>query len=165
MDAPKRRWPLWCLLFAIVAGVGTMVGLNLWNARYQLTKDKRETARQLWDKAGPKDYDITITVTGRTSAKYDLQVRNGQITFALQNDKPFHDDKGTLDKQRATHWTVPGLFDVLETELANAAKPEASPCHTQVEFDAQDGHPRSFLRSSSQGTTAIKVELKRLHGK
>lgn len=162
MDTTKRRWPLWFLLFAIVAGVGTMVGLNLWNARYQLTKEKLEAARQLWAKAGIADYDITVTVTGRTSAKYDLQVRKGQVTSARQNDKPFQDDKGVLDKRHADYWTVPGLFDVLETELANAAKPDAPPCHTQVEFDPQDGHPLSFLRSSSGGTTAIKVELKRL---
>lgn len=161
MDAPQRRWLPWCLFGALVAGLATMVGLNVWNTRRLLTQDKLQAAQRLWQQAGVKDYDITISVTGRTSARYHLQVRDGEVATATQNDQPFLDANGKPDKRRAYYWTVAGLFEVLETELANAAKPDAPPCYSQVEFDPTDGHPRTFLRSSSGQTTLIEVNLQR----
>jgi hypothetical protein len=156
------KW--WVVGLGVVVLTGTLVFIFL-ATRYRvgpaLTPGRLEEAKQRWQRAAIQDYDIDIKVSGRTSASYSVQVRQGEITTALQNGKPFQNDKGQLDKSRAYFWTVPGLFEVMETELANAAKPDAPECFTAVDFDLQDGHPRRFLRSSSGQSTLIEVALKR----
>lgn len=157
-----RRWLVGFLLLASLTGI-VALGVVVWLRSGQaLTQEKLAAARQRWEAAGSQNYDMAITVTGRTQAEYHLEVRRGEIQTATLNGQPFLDGNNKLDVRRAYYWTVPGLFEVMETELTNTARPDAPPCYSQVEFDPQDGHPRRFLRSTSGHNTLIEVDFRRL---
>ncbi|MCS6975492.1 MAG: DUF6174 domain-containing protein [Gemmatales bacterium] len=155
-DPPLRRpnlW-LWGLFGAVVGVIACIVVLNWWNSRLALTAERLAQARQLWRTNGPANYDLEVSVKGKTQGRYTIQVRQGKVTAATCDGQPFE----KLDQ--AYPWTVSGLFEVvLQADLEELTRPDRRPFYTRVEFDPVYGHPTRYLRSGEGHQVQIEVKL------
>src|SRR5262249_37193210 len=114
----------------------------------------------LWDKNGPKDYDMEILVSGAQSGRYRIQVREGRVASITTNG--INDPKRTGD-----YWTVPGMLRTLEEELALARSPMAAfgvtdpqSVYVAAAFDPKYGFPRNFLRQVFGKNLTIDWEVR-----
>ena len=154
----KSRRLLWLLGIGTaipLAGVAVIVGLNIYNAQFRLTRERLDAAWQRWQQAAIDDYDITVRVRGSTQGVYQLEVRDGKVRKAWRNGQPFP------SLRQAYPWTVEGLFTVvlegdLERDQGSGTRP-----FTKVTFDAEDGHPIRYVRDSDQQRIVIEVNLTR----
>ncbi|HEX4590156.1 MAG TPA: hypothetical protein VH120_09535, partial [Gemmataceae bacterium] len=63
----NRNW-IWFFVALVVLGAAA-VSINwAYNAKRQLTMEELQKNEDLWDKAGPADYDLTIDKTIQSSA-------------------------------------------------------------------------------------------------
>lgn len=88
----------------------------IWSRRGQLPEvDITIHARQFaaWERVAPPSYDIEIQVTGRQPATYVVQVRDHKVVLATRNETPL------LQERTKGTWSVPGMFDTMEYDLAN----------------------------------------------
>jgi hypothetical protein len=131
--------------------VAVLVALNLYRSGLALTPEKLQAARERWQKAGCENYDISVTTTGPARGWYHVKVRHGRVHEAT------YDNGASLTGQQGYAWTVPGLFDVLQQELAFAAEPDAPDTYTEVEFDPEDGRLVRYLRRTPGLTVETKV--------
>jgi hypothetical protein len=145
------------LTIAAFAIIAVIVGLNIYHDQHRLTKEKLAAAQKLWEAARVRDYDIDVTIGGRTHGRYQVQVRGGRIVAATMNGKPFD------PPELANSWTMDEwLTTFLERDLENDAKPDSPPVYTQVEFDPGDGHLVHYLRSSVRQHLVMDVRLERV---
>ena len=89
----------------------------IWSRRGQLPEvDSTIHARQFaaWERVAPPNYDIEIHVTGRQPATYVVQVRDYKVVLATRNETPL------LQERTKGTWSVPGMFDTMESDLANS---------------------------------------------
>jgi len=149
------------LLFALAGAaavlIAVIVGLNIAHSQKRLTPERLAEAQRLWQAAGVQDYDIRVTVQGRTAGDYVVQVRDGRAVSGTINGRPFD------PPELARSWTMHELlFTILERDLENDAKPDSPVVHTQAEFDPHDGHLMRYLRSSSRQNVVLDVQLERV---
>lgn len=129
-----------------MAAVVALVAVSRRQAAPALTEEALEAALQTWHERGPDDYSMDIVVTGRQASNYHVEVHGGKPTQVLRQQRP--------TTARTWHyWTVPGLFEVLEHDIACSDDPTqgfgASPGSRAVlraVFDAELGYPRRFER-------------------
>ncbi len=141
---PGKLW-IWLLIVLVGVILAAFVGLIIYKKQWKLTSEKLDAARARWEQAGIRHYDLEVHVSGRTEARYRLQVRDGRTVQVSCNDQEY-------SKQKADEfWTVPGLFDVLQTNLKNEADPNSPRIYTRVEFDPNDGHLVRYVHKSLSG--------------
>lgn len=111
-----------------------------------LTFESLEAARERWQKNGPADYRLDVSVAGRQPSRYHVEVSGGKATEVLRNDRP-------LARRNWPYWTVPGLFDVIEHDIDCSDDPTrgfgarpGSKAVLRAEFDSHIGFPRKFER-------------------
>ncbi len=146
-------WFWWLMGGVPLLLVAGLIGLVVYNNQFRLTAEKLEAAKARWRDAGIRNYQIKVEVSGGTTGSYVVDVRDGAIHQATLNGKPF----AQLDQ--AEPWTVPGLFQVLERDLENDAKPGSPATYTKVRFDPQDGHPIRYVRSSQNQHVIIETTV------
>jgi hypothetical protein len=154
-DLPRRRRRLGPRLAGLALGALLGLLLPLFFLFYSrsggqlppLTRAMLDSARSQWQAQGIADYEMDIRIGGRRSGLVHIEVHDGQAT-AMTRD-------GVTPKRRATWdaWTVPSMFDMLETELSGAANPakafgapEGSRVIERAAFDSQTGCPRAYER-------------------
>jgi len=140
-EAARRPLPvLGIALFALVAGGATLFFL-LRGEGEPLTLPALEKARALWAKMGPRDYDLSVRVSGAMSGDHAIVVREGKVVSMKT---------GGVDAAPTAwaYWTVPGMFDFLAEELTRAGKQGEGGGETvlHASFEPVYGYPRSFLR-------------------
>lgn len=120
-----------------------------------LTPAQFAAAQQRWEEHGLANYDAEISVTGRQTAVYRVEVRDGEPRLAQRNGQPL--------KQRRTFdtWSVPGMFetmaaDVDSVEKVAAGKADASTVHLvlRAEFDPKLGYPVRYHRLEKRKQSA-----------
>jgi Family of unknown function (DUF6174) len=135
------------LLLGLVLGAALAVELLVGERLPPLTVEKLEAAEKLWQTAGPKSYDLDLTIEGAQPGVVHVEVRDG-VTTAMQRD-------GIAPKQERVWdvWAVPGMFDTIERELQLAEDPQhemAAAAGTSVQlrgqFDPKFGYPARFHR-------------------
>jgi hypothetical protein len=62
---------------AVLLVAGPMVGCS---DGQEVTPQALEQAKQLWKKAGIRDYELEWTVSGANNAHYDVTVRGGEVS-------------------------------------------------------------------------------------
>src|SRR5688572_8738986 len=86
---PSRRvspWR-WVAVFAVLGVLGA-TGVTIpivYNLNQQLKPEQLIEARRRWREQGPKDYDLTYTVTydrNRLGERHIVLVRGGEVVFA-----------------------------------------------------------------------------------
>lgn len=144
------------LAFGLALGVLGLLLLLLVYLRDPLPRIDEQgfaAARQRWEAEGPRDYDLKLELTGNQAGRIVVQVREG---------RPQRVDRqpGTAPPERTwDYWTVAGLLEVIEGELAcaeTAAKdPKAAPIVVRGEFDPRYGYPARFRRTTLGGGAEI----------
>jgi hypothetical protein len=116
-----------------------------------LKQSELDAARKLWQEHGPVSYDMDIELRGAQPGRVQLSVRN-RVVAAETRD-------GRVPKEHTWEtWTVPGMFNTLETDMEIAENPEqtiqAAPgtkWQLRCEFDPKLGIPRRYHRLASGG--------------
>lgn len=151
---PVRLW-FWALVLCLILVVIALVFLlNLYNATLALNSEKLDAAKQRWRMAGIRDYNLHVTVRGRTAGDYYIRVRNGAVAdgCTMNNQE--------LPPEQARMWTVDALLEeILARELESQKMPEGANCYSQVEFDENNGHPKRYLRVVNGESTDFSVRL------
>jgi len=111
-----------------------------------LTPARFQAAWDRWETHGPADYDIEVVVSGRQPATYRVQVRDAETVSATRDDYP-------LKGQRTIGtWSVPGMFNTIETDLNQLDHDEVAtgsdrpPLILDCQFDAEYGYPTRYRR-------------------
>lgn len=162
---PKRsRFPA---LIGLLIVLGAIATFFLFRAPGKpLTRALLSQARERWEKQGPKDYHLEVSVSGRQGATYAVEVHNGEVTEALRNGAP-------LQQQRTFRtWSVPGMFDTMETDLdtlefavAHPDDPKRIMLTLRAHIDEQTGLPKTFLRSEWGSNHDVTWKVTRFEAK
>lgn len=160
----KPRNANWIWLFAVLAVLsGLAVGINLlFNLRQQLTQEELARQRQLWEKAGPADYDLVvkkeINAAGSDGAptrdELRVQVRGRKAVGGTLNGRP-------LESRLWAEYDMPGWFAFVEEFLEKDRRPDAPRVFCVARFDPSNGRLVSFVRSvrATRERQELKFEL------
>lgn len=116
-----------------------------------LTQTDLVAAKKRWQEHGPVSYDMDIELRGAQPGRVQVNVRN-RVVAAETRD-------GRVPKEHTWDtWTVPGMYNTIETDMEIAENPEqaiqAAPGTTwqlRCEFDPVLGLPRRYHRLASGG--------------
>src|SRR4051794_12677697 len=116
-----------------------------------LTESELNAAKKRWQEHGPINYDMDIELRGAQPGRVEVKVRN-RVVMAETRD-------GRVPKEHTWEtWSVPGMFNTLDTDLEIADNPEqaiqAAPgtkWQLRCEFDPELGIPRRYHRLASGG--------------
>jgi hypothetical protein len=135
---PNRKW-IWFFLTLAVLAITALVVLRvvLWSR--QLTLAQLNEARELWDRNGPRDYDMKYVQTGSTSGTFYIRVRQGKVISVVRNGEP-------LEPRQHTYYGMPALFGFIEVFLKQDSEPGKPRTLTTATFDPSDGHVTRFYR-------------------
>jgi hypothetical protein len=147
---------------------------GLWNlalvgcgARTDLSARSIREARQAWNRAGLRDYDLEWTASGPRSGHYRVFVRDGQVR---QVRTILPDGREMIAKPGdPSFYSVDGLFQVLEEELdqAHSERPFGQPKGTTVvlKFDPDPklGYPRQYRRDVVGSSQGLAIDVRQLN--
>src|SRR4051794_28293168 len=94
----NRGWIWFFVVLTILAAAAITINL-FYRAAQRLTMDQLRAAQDLWDRAGPKDYDLVIDKTigaataggDKTRDRITVEVRNGKALSGTINGQPLPD--------------------------------------------------------------------------
>jgi hypothetical protein len=139
----NRNWIWLYVVLALLAVAAIAINLT-YNLQQQLTVSELKAARALWDKNGPKSYDLFIRkdVGIDKSARESIRakVRNGAVVEVTLNDQP-------LARRLWAEYDMPGVFDWIERFLEIDSQPKAPRAFCRARFDPVDGHVKHYVRS------------------
>jgi hypothetical protein len=154
-------------LAALLAVVGGIAGVRLLIAERlpDLTEDRLAQAEQLWQNAGPQNYDIDVELRGTQPGTVRVQVRGGDVVTMTRN--------GRIPQPWTwPYWSVPGMLETLERDLELAADPVhetgaalGTQWRLRCEFDAELGYPRRYHRYVSGGGPEVLWRVTRFEPK
>ena len=134
----RSRWiPLGLGLVAAAAATALLLAQR--GSGETLTRQSLERARNTWRDRGPGDYALGVRVRGVQEGDHHIVVANGQVKKMTTGGAPVREGA-----QR--YWSVEGMFEFLDEELRRAERDTTPEIILQVEFDADLGYPRRFLR-------------------
>jgi len=144
MSRPVNRNWIWLFVVIFVLAV-IAIGINLaFNMRQQLSAEDLKNARALWEKNGPKDYDLVIRKEiGVDRPDKDVvrsKVRGGRVTEARLNDQ-------ALEPRLWADYDMPAWFDFIDRFWEMDHKPGAPRSFCRAQFDPKDGHIKHYVRS------------------
>jgi hypothetical protein len=146
-----------------LAAAGLLAGCG---ASTDVTARSIREARQLWTRAGLRDYDLEWTSTGLRSGHYLVFVREGhvrQVRSILADGRTIVAKPGD-----PSFYSVDGLFQVLEEELdqAQSERPFGQPPGTRIilKFDPDPklGYPRQYRRDVAGSPQGLAIDVLRL---
>jgi Family of unknown function (DUF6174) len=131
-----------------------------------VTPQALRAARQTWERARLRDYDLEWTSSGAQTAHYRVSVRGG-VVASVRSVLP---DGREIEARTAQpqSFGIDGLFQILEEELAQrqADQPFGQPPGTTAVLrftpDPQLGYPRSYRRDVLGVPKGIAIDVIRL---
>jgi hypothetical protein len=160
----SRRW-IWFFAPLAVLGLCAMIIPWIYNVWQQLRPEQLAAARVLWDRRGPKDYDLEYVIkeddtpgrdpsAGPEIESISVRVRQGRIESATRNGKSV-----ALEEEK--RYGVEALFDLIQGYLERDGQPGQSRSYAHARFDKQDGHPVHYVRRvmGSRQRMEIIIEL------
>ena len=140
----------WIWFFVILTGLAAAaITINLlYSASQRLTMERLHAAQNLWDRTGPKDYDLVIDKTiGPTTAGGDktrdritIQVRDGKGKSGTINGQP-------LPERLLSQYDMAGWLSFVEEFVRQSEKPDAPRTFLSADFDPHTGALQRFRRS------------------
>ena len=125
-----------------------------------LTETQLAQAQSRWQQAGPRNYTLTMTITGDRieEGRFVATVRDGALSSVTRNHRPI--------ARPAPFYTVPGLFDFLSEELEMAAQPgrywqaaRDARVYQRIRFDDRLGYPTRYLRAVTGTEHNVTLDL------
>lgn len=162
---PPRRTRNWLWFFGvlgILAVAAILIPILVVPAVHGLVPVTPETlraARQVWERSGPRDYDMEYGKKGSVSGRFKVQVRDGKAVSVVMDDHPL--DR-TNNERLYDYQTMTAMFDDLERFVEQASKPGAPPTIIRARFDPVDGHIIRYIYSVTGTPQKIEVSV-RLH--
>ena len=165
MGAPTRRLRTrWYARLALLALVIATAGCG---SGQEVTPESVQAAKQLWTRAGIRDYDLDWSVSGPNNAHYFVTVRGGEVRTVEMVARD-----GTRSPSRS-HETrlfgVDGLFRTMAEELAVCSKsvtPFGQPKGTKVVMrfqpDAKLGYPHWYHRDVLGSNASVAIDVNAL---
>lgn len=146
MTSVRRRcgWLVWLLV--LVPGFGA-------------AQDASELARarETWQRAGLVSYEYGYNkfceCHGDSPPETLVTVTSGRVTQVRHRRAGFEREVPAADKNLQFYWTVPELFDLLETALAREAT-------VRFRFDASLGYPTSVYIDYAASTVGDEVDVR-----
>ncbi|MCA9100483.1 MAG: hypothetical protein KDA63_04990 [Planctomycetales bacterium] len=151
-DQPKqrRRSPLRAFIWTAVGGTGfgllavlVVTAMRTGDRMPEVDDEALAAASERWDRSAPASYDLELRVSGSRDQQVSVEVRDGDVAdLSLDGNTP---------SQRRTwdYWSVPGLLDIIEADLARAEDAPPGSVRLFAEFDATYGYPRRYRRIES----------------
>ncbi len=148
------RRPAW-LLAALVLGAAAGLLLLGRDRAEELTAERLEEARALWLSRAPDSYRLELEMRGALNETRTIVVRGGRVVSMIA---------GGVEAPEASweYWSVEGLFDVLATEVRNAADPRTlggGRVALLARFDPAWGYPSYFYRHLMGSLNDIEWEV------
>jgi hypothetical protein len=156
----RYRW-VW---FFVILGVLTTggIGANVWfNLNQQLTPEKLDKARRLWQEKGPANYRLDYTIkrevnpdlAGTVPQNYTAQVRDGKTILVSTLDgrelKPGDTEFDSMDS----------LFDAIARQLRTDSDPGRPRAFVKAMFDGSDGHVTHYVHSVMRTRERLEVTV------
>jgi hypothetical protein len=133
----------------------------------EVTPEAVRTAKQLWTRAGIRDYDLDWSVTGPNNAHYLVAVRDSAVS-QIELIRP-DGARSVVHPAETRMYGVDGLFRTLDEELAvcsKAERPFGQPKGTRVVMrfqpDAKLGYPRWYHRDVLGSSASIAIDVNTL---
>lgn len=102
-----------------------------------------DRAIERWTRSDVDDYRLTVVLGGRQTGELQVEVRRGAATSLVRNGVAVPQPRAWLP------WTVPGMFETLQTDFDNAARADEKFGGAEVvmrcEFDESLGYPKRYL--------------------
>jgi hypothetical protein len=155
----NRNW-IWFFASLVVLGTAAVAINWAYNARRQLTMEQLTAAEDLWDKAGPADYDLVVEKSFQSKAedtpethRIEVRVRKGKVLAAS-------DEQGELPRRVWKEYDMPGWFGFVERFLQMDTSQGAPRTFRAAEFDPRTGQLLHFTRSVSTTRERQEVTLR-----
>ena len=133
----------------------------------EVTPESVEAARQLWTRAGIRDYDLDWSVSGPNNAHYLVAVRGGEVR-QIESIRP-DGSKVPLRPAETRMYGVDGLFRTIDEELAVCSKsekpfgqPKGSRVVMRFQPDGKLGYPRWYHRDVLGSPMSVAIEVNSL---
>jgi hypothetical protein len=133
----------------------------------EVTSESVQAARQLWARAGIRDYDLDWSVTGPNNAHYFVTVRDGEVR-RIESIQP-DGRKVALRSAEPGMFGVDGLFKTMDRELAicsRAERPFDQPNGTRVVMrfkpDDKFGYPHWYHRDVLGTPASMAIDVRAL---
>ncbi len=142
-----HRSPLRAFIWTALAGTGfglllvvIVAALRTGDRLPEIDAATIEAAFRRWDAEAPASYDLELRLSDAREQLVEVEVRDRSVTRLLVD--------GVSPRQKRTwdYWSVPGLFDIIETDLARADDAPPGSVRLFAEFDARYGYPRRYRR-------------------
>jgi Family of unknown function (DUF6174) len=148
------------------AGILGVVALSGCGGGQEVTPQAIRAARQAWERADLRDYDLEWTTAGAQTGHYRVSVRGGRVR-SVRTVLP---DGREIETRTAEpeSYGVDGLFQVLEEELAQlqADQPFGRPPGTTAALwfdpDPRLGYPRRYRRDVVGAPQGVAFDVIRL---
>ena len=147
-------------MLGVVAIVGASSGCG---GGQEVTPEAVDQARQLWTKAGIRDYDLEWTVAGAQTNHYYVTVRGGDVR---EVEAILPDGKRMPRKIPDTRfYSVDGLFLTMADELAQLKtdhpfdQPKGTKVVMRFKPDAKLGYPQWYRRDVMGTTLSIAIDV------
>jgi hypothetical protein len=131
------------------------------------TPEAVQAAKQLWERAGIRDYDLDWSVTGANNAHYFVTVRGGEVRKVEMVGRDGR--KSPSNSHETSLFSVDGLFHTIDEELAVCSKSEmpfGQPKGTKVvmRFQPDDklGYPHWYHRDVLGSSASMAIEVSAL---
>ena len=149
------RKPVWLAAAFVVGAAAGLLLLGRERAG-ELDAERLAAARELWRSRAPDAYTLELEMRRALNELRIVTVRDRRVVDMTA---------GGVRTPEASweYWSVEGLFDVLATELANAADPRRNPTAGRVallvRFDDEWGYPSFFYRHTMGSLNDIEWEV------
>lgn len=154
MSPRTTRTRFGCLAFSCLGGVGAglasvlvIVAIQGRDSSPEFSRADFDAAQARWRSSETARYEIEVEVTGPQPAVYRAIVRGGAVVSATIDGRPLK-QRRTLDT-----WSVPGMFDTMERDLANRelvaaghATKETPRLTLRADFHPVYGYPQRYRR-------------------
>jgi hypothetical protein len=131
------------------------------------TPEAVRAAKQLWERAGIRDYDLDWSVTGANNAHYLVTVRGGEVRKVEMVGRDGR--KSPSNSHETSLFSVDGLFHTIDEELAVCGKSEmpfGQPKGTKVVMrfqpDNKLGYPHWYQRDVLGSSASMAIEVNAL---
>lgn len=150
MAQQSRNW-IWFFAALVVLSAAAATINWVYNARQQLTMEQLQAAQELWDRTGPRDYDLAIEKAVSSAAsdagseirdRMTVEVRGGRVRSGTLNGQP-------LEPRIVREYDMPGWLSFVEEFLRRDTQPNAPRTYRVADFDASTGALRRFVRRVS----------------
>jgi hypothetical protein len=123
-------------------------------------------ARERWEEAGLRDYDLEWTTSGARENHYLVFVRDGQV-HEIRRIEP--DGRQTVARPGdPSYYSVEGLFRTMEEEASQLLEPrpfdQPKGTHVLLKFtpDPELGYPRHYRRDVVGSPRGLAIDVVRL---